>query len=60
MFLFQSEEGRREGLAAAWSRVLPSLEVATGPGDHASYILENVDRVADALRAWLKDSEPEP
>ena len=60
VFLFQSEEGRREGLAAAWSRVLPNLEVATGPGDHASYILENVDCVADALRAWLKDSEPSP
>src|SRR5262249_34012668 len=57
VFFFQSEEGRREGIAAAWSRVLPGIEVVTGPGDHASYILENVDRVADALRGWLKEGE---
>jgi thioesterase domain-containing protein/acyl carrier protein len=51
--LVESEEGRRQDLAAAWSRVSPRIAVARVPGDHATYIRDHVDRVASILREWL-------
>jgi len=54
--LVQSEEGKREGFGAAWAKVAPHVQVVTVPGDHASYLREHVDGVADVLRGWLDQS----
>ncbi|MGE5276239.1 MAG: AMP-binding protein [Acidobacteriota bacterium] len=56
--LVESEEGRRQALSAAWSRVSPQVAVAQVPGDHATYIRDHVDRVATILRQWLSELSP--
>ena len=49
----ESEEGRRRGAGAAWSRLAAESEVVRVPGDHESFILENGELVAAALGRWL-------
>lgn len=61
--LLESEEGRRQAVAAAWSRILTRVTIARVPGDHATYIREHVDSVAGVLRAWLETAgapHPDP
>ena len=51
--LVECAESVPEGLAAAWATVAPRLDVVRVPGDHGTYIGENVDHVARALARWL-------
>lgn len=53
--LVESEEGRRRGFAAGWSRLSTGGEVVRVPGDHAGFILEHGNLVAAALRRWLEE-----
>ena len=55
--LVESEEGRRRGFAAGWSRLSTGGEIVRAPGDHAGFILEHGHLVAAALRRWLGESE---
>ena len=55
--LVESEEGRRRGFAAGWSRLSTGGEIVRVPGDHAGFILEHGHLVAAALRRWLGESE---
>ncbi len=54
--LVESEEGRRRGFAAGWSRLSTGGEIVRAPGDHAGFILEHGHLVAAALRRWLGES----
>jgi amino acid adenylation domain-containing protein len=49
----ESEELRRRGSGAAWSRLASEAEVVHVPGDHASFILDHGKLVASALGRWL-------
>ncbi len=51
--LVESDEGRRRGFAAAWSRLSTGGEIVRVPGDHAGFILEQGHLVAAALRRWV-------
>jgi amino acid adenylation domain-containing protein len=51
--IVESEEGRRRGAGAAWSRLAAESEVVRVPGDHDGFILEHGELVAAALRRWL-------
>jgi thioesterase domain-containing protein len=55
--LVESEEGRRRGFAAGWSKLSTGGEIVRAPGDHAGFILEHGNLVAAALRRWLGESE---
>jgi thioesterase domain-containing protein len=54
--MVESEEGRRRGFGAAWSRLSTGVEIVSVPGDHASFILEHGDLVAATLRRWLNSA----
>lgn len=54
--LVESEEGRRRGFAAAWSKLSTGGEIVRVPGDHAGFILEHGNLVAAALRRWLSSA----
>ncbi len=56
--LVESEEGRRRGFAAGWSRLSTGGEIVRVPGDHAGFILEHGNLVAAALRRWLSAPSP--
>lgn len=49
----ESEEGRRRGSGAAWSRLASEAEIVHVPGEHASFILDHGTLVAAALGRWL-------
>jgi thioesterase domain-containing protein/acyl carrier protein len=51
--LVESEEGKRRGFGAAWSRLSTGGEIVRVPGDHAGFVLEHGNLVAAALRRWL-------
>jgi amino acid adenylation domain-containing protein len=56
--LVVSEEGDREGFPTAWARLAPRVDIARVPGDHGTYLPEQVDRFAEVLRRWLEETAP--
>jgi amino acid adenylation domain-containing protein len=58
--LVESDEGHADGFGKAWSRVVPHIEIVRTPGDHYTYVVDEVDRVAEVLRRWLEEAETRP
>jgi hypothetical protein len=58
--LVESDEGHADGFGKAWSRAVPHIEIVRTPGDHYTYVVDEVDRVAEVLRRWLEEAETRP
>ena len=49
----QSEDPRHERDAQSWATLAGSIEVVRVPGDHTTYLGDNLDEVAAILGRWL-------